>query len=154
MYNLAIRKCTSPHLLAPRLKIYYPAGDRTADLLKKWFITGSNQHALQCRSSKVFVFKFCLSKCFWIHNFLFFHLVCTQIHHKVFRRVSRPHTPVHVQSMDFPNLVHTLVAISRGSHVDSDFPLVSKVKCEKFHQRWNTGQHWVLQLVQWKGMVM
>ena len=29
MYNLAIRKCTSPLLLAPRLKIYYPAGNRT-----------------------------------------------------------------------------------------------------------------------------
>ena len=26
MYNLAIRKNTSPPLLAPRLKIYYPAG--------------------------------------------------------------------------------------------------------------------------------
>ena len=36
MYNLAIRKCTSPALLAPRLKIFklkYPAGDRTPDLL-------------------------------------------------------------------------------------------------------------------------
>ena len=27
MYNLAIRKCTSPPLLAPRLKIYDLAGD-------------------------------------------------------------------------------------------------------------------------------
>ena len=40
MYNLAIRKCTSPPLLAPRLKIfklkiYYPAGDRTPDLLNQ-----------------------------------------------------------------------------------------------------------------------
>ena len=39
MYNLAIRKCVSPPLLAPRLKIfkmkiYYPAGDRTPDLLE------------------------------------------------------------------------------------------------------------------------
>jgi nicotinamide riboside transporter PnuC len=32
---------------------------------------------------------------------------------KVFQRVSKPHTVVHVRSMDFPNLVvHTLVAIS------------------------------------------
>ena len=35
MYNLAIRKSTSPPLLALRLKIYYPAGDRTPDLLNQ-----------------------------------------------------------------------------------------------------------------------
>ena len=39
MYSLSIRKCTSPSLLAPRLKIqikfYYPAGDRTTDLLNQ-----------------------------------------------------------------------------------------------------------------------
>ena len=35
MYNLAIRKSTSPPLLAPKLKIYYPAGDRTPDLLNQ-----------------------------------------------------------------------------------------------------------------------
>ena len=35
MYNLAIRKCTSPPLLAPRLKIYYLAGDRTPDLMNQ-----------------------------------------------------------------------------------------------------------------------
>ena len=35
MYNLAIRKCTSPPLLALRLKIYYPTGDRTLDLLNQ-----------------------------------------------------------------------------------------------------------------------
>lgn len=43
--------------------------------------------------------------------FLFFRLVRTRICQKVFRRVSRPHKAVHVRSMDFPNLVHTLVAI-------------------------------------------
>ena len=66
--------------------------------------------------------------------YLFFLLVRTQTH-QVFRHVSRPHTAVHVRSMDFSNLDHTLVEISRGgkgdSHVDSDIPLVSKVKCEK-----------------------
>ena len=35
MYNLALRKCTSPPLLALRLKIYYSAGDRTPDLLNQ-----------------------------------------------------------------------------------------------------------------------
>ena len=40
MYNLAIRKCTSPPLLADevdnfQMKIYYPAGDRTPDLLNQ-----------------------------------------------------------------------------------------------------------------------
>ena len=40
MYNLAIRKCTSPPLLAPTLEMFklileYPAGDRTPDLLKQ-----------------------------------------------------------------------------------------------------------------------
>ena len=35
MYNLAIRKCTSPPLLALRLKIYYPARDQTPDLLNQ-----------------------------------------------------------------------------------------------------------------------
>ena len=62
------------------------------------------------------LFKFCLLKSFWIHNILcFFHLVRTQIH-QVFRSVSRPHRPtaVHVRSMNFPNLVHILVAINKG----------------------------------------
>ena len=40
MYNLAIKKCTSPPLLAPKvenfqIKIYYPAGDRTPVLLNQ-----------------------------------------------------------------------------------------------------------------------
>ena len=35
MYDLTIRKCTSPPLLAPRLKIYYPTRDRTPDLLNQ-----------------------------------------------------------------------------------------------------------------------
>ena len=39
MYNLAIRKCTSPLLLALRLEIFKlkfnPAGDRTPDLLNQ-----------------------------------------------------------------------------------------------------------------------
>ena len=41
--------------------------------------------------------------------------------------------------MDYPNLVHThlqqLVGVGKGNgHVESDIPLVSKVKCAKFHQ--------------------
>jgi hypothetical protein len=40
-----------------------------------------------------------------IQYFLFFLLVCTRINRKVFQRVSKPHTFVHVRSMDFPNLV-------------------------------------------------
>jgi hypothetical protein len=47
-----------------------------------------------------------------IQYFLFFLLVCTRINWKVFQRVSNPHTVVHLRSMDFPNLVHTLVAMS------------------------------------------
>ena len=35
MYNLAIRKCTSPSLLALRLKIYDFAGYRTPDMLNQ-----------------------------------------------------------------------------------------------------------------------
>ena len=40
MYNLAIRKCTSPPILAPevanfQIKIYYPARDWTPDLLNQ-----------------------------------------------------------------------------------------------------------------------
>ena len=40
MYNLTIRKCTSPPLLAPSLKIflmktYHPTGDRIPDLLNQ-----------------------------------------------------------------------------------------------------------------------
>ena len=40
MYNLAIRKCTSPPPPSPevenfQIKIYYPAGDRTPDLLNQ-----------------------------------------------------------------------------------------------------------------------
>ena len=34
-YNLAIRKCKSSPFLAPRLKIFHPAGDRTPDLLSQ-----------------------------------------------------------------------------------------------------------------------
>jgi hypothetical protein len=47
-----------------------------------------------------------------IKYFLFFLLVCTRIKRKVFQRVSKLHTVVHVRSMDFPNLVHTLIAMS------------------------------------------
>jgi hypothetical protein len=47
-----------------------------------------------------------------VQYFLFFLLVCTRINRKVFQRVSKLHRVVHVRSMDFPNLVHTLVAIS------------------------------------------
>ena len=32
-------------------------------------------------------------------------------------------------------------------HADNDFSLVSKVKCAKFHQDRNVGQHQILQLV-------
>ena len=43
MYNLAIRKCTSLYISTPpspevgnfEMKIYYPAGDRTPDLLNQ-----------------------------------------------------------------------------------------------------------------------
>ena len=37
MYNLAIRKCTSPSPEVEnfQMKIYYPAGDRTPDLLNQ-----------------------------------------------------------------------------------------------------------------------
>jgi hypothetical protein len=38
--------------------------------------------------------------------------VCTRINRKVFQRVSKPHTVVHLRSMDFPKLVHTLLAMS------------------------------------------
>jgi hypothetical protein len=52
-------------------------------------------------------------KSFWIiQYFLFFLLVFIRINRKVFQRVSKPHRVVHLRSMDFPNLVHTLVAIS------------------------------------------
>jgi hypothetical protein len=47
-----------------------------------------------------------------IQYFLFFLLVCTRINRKVFQRVSKPHTVIHVRSVDFPNLVHKLAAMS------------------------------------------
>ena len=65
--------------------------------------------------------------------FLFFHLLHTQIH-QVFRRVSRPHTAVHVQSMDFPNLVHTLVAISRDGK--------GGWSCRQWHSSCFEGEMW------------
>jgi hypothetical protein len=46
-----------------------------------------------------------------IQYFLFSLLVCTRINRKVVQCVGKPHTVVHVRSMDFPNLVHTFVAI-------------------------------------------
>ena len=59
MYNLSIRKCTSPPLLAPRLKIYYPAGDRTPDLLNQ---RQTCYHLRQCGEhccTWVYILKFC-----------------------------------------------------------------------------------------------
>ena len=55
MYNLAIRKCTTPPLLAPKLKIfkkrYYPAGDRTLDLVNQrqtcYHLSQRGEHALR-----------------------------------------------------------------------------------------------------------
>jgi hypothetical protein len=44
--------------------------------------------------------------------FLSFLPVCTRINRKVFQRVSKLHTVVHVRSMDFSNLVHTLITMS------------------------------------------
>jgi len=59
--------------------------------------------------------KFCFSSVYWrtfgYTIFLVFLLVCTRINQKVSRRVRKPHTAVHVRSMDFPNLVIKLVAI-------------------------------------------
>jgi hypothetical protein len=47
-----------------------------------------------------------------IQYFMFFFLVCTRINRKVFQCVSKPDTVVHMRSIDFPNLVHTLITMS------------------------------------------
>jgi hypothetical protein len=47
-----------------------------------------------------------------IQYFFIFLLVCTRIIQKVFQRVCKLHTVVHVRSMDFLNLVHTLITMS------------------------------------------
>ena len=45
--------------------------------------------------------------------------------------------------------VPQVVGMGKGvSHADHDFSLLSKVKCAKFHQDRNVGQHRVFQLVQ------
>jgi hypothetical protein len=62
--------------------------------------------------TRYFVFIVFIEELFNIQYFLFFLLVCTRINRKVFQRVSKPHTVLHVRSMDFSNLVHTLVAMS------------------------------------------
>jgi hypothetical protein len=63
--------------------------------------------------------------------FLFFLLVCTRINRKVLRRVSKPHTVVHLRSIDFPNLVHTIVAMSLW-FVDGHCKSESHKKLQKF----------------------
>jgi hypothetical protein len=77
-----------------------------------------------------------------IQYFLFFLLVCTRINRKVFQRVSKPHTVIHVRSMDFSNLVHTLVAMSL-CFVDSQCKSGSHRKFQTFElERYICRNHW------------
>ena len=86
MYNLAIRKCTSPPLLAPR-KICYPAGDRTPDLLNQRQTCHHLSQRDECRPILPLVFswpvmgiKHCyyiinITKCCFTDSYKEFHLL-------------------------------------------------------------------------------
>jgi hypothetical protein len=62
--------------------------------------------------TRYFVLIVFIEKLLNIQYFLLFFLVCTRINRKVFQCVSKPDTVVHVRSMNFPNLVHTLLTMS------------------------------------------
>jgi hypothetical protein len=62
--------------------------------------------------TRYFVLIMFIEKLLNIQYFLFFFQVCTRINRKVFQSVSKPDTVVHVRSMDFPNLPHTLITMS------------------------------------------
>jgi ABC-type multidrug transport system permease subunit len=83
-----------------------------------------------------------------IQYFLFFLLVCTRIN-QVFQRVSKPHTVNHLRSIDFPNLVHTLVAMSL-CFVDGHCKSESHRKLQTFElarhirqNHWNAWQQYI-----------
>jgi hypothetical protein len=66
----------------------------------------------------------------------------SRINRKVFQRVSKPHKVVHLRSMDFPNLVHTLVAMSLG-FVDGHCKSESHRKLQTFElERHICLNHW------------
>jgi hypothetical protein len=89
--------------------------------IKIYIITSCTLRALlrlqfNLNETRFFVLIVFIEELLNIQYLLFFPLVCTRINWKVFQRVIKPHTSythtvVHVKSMDFPNLVHTLVAI-------------------------------------------
>ena len=67
MYNLAIRKCTSPPPPSPevenfQMKIYYPAGDRTPDLMNQrqtcYHLSQHGEHLQTC--------NVCMCECFFM----------------------------------------------------------------------------------------
>jgi hypothetical protein len=84
-----------------------------------------------------------------IQYFLFFLLVCTRINRKVFHRVSKLHTVVHVRNMDFPNLVHTLIAMSLcfvGGHCKSEsHRILQTFELERHicQNHWNAWQQYI-----------
>jgi hypothetical protein len=92
--------------------------------------------------SRYFVLIVFIEELLNIHYFLFFLLVCT-------RFIRKPHSVVHVRSMDFSNLVHTLVAMSL-CFVDGHCKSESHRKLQTFQlerhicrNHWNAWQQYI-----------
>jgi hypothetical protein len=115
--NLPVRTTTMQNFITIGSVVYERIEDKQTNIPVFFIyiiITSCTLRALlrlqfNLNETRYFVLIVFIEELLNIQYFLFFLLVCTRINRKVFQGLSKLHTVVHVRSMDFSNLIHTLI---------------------------------------------